>query len=127
MGDLSAVRIQYQQYKLLEKGWCGDEDDPCPAPAPESLALGEAFLAHIESVSNFRTPVAFLDHEGIPGLVWPSDDHYLYLSVAFYPDGDIVYYSWKKADASQESGLFKIENTTELEKLVELIRKVSAS
>jgi hypothetical protein len=116
------AREKYRLYRTLEAGWAGYDE---PVPAEASLISGECFMSLAEAIPGVRAPEAILDHEGIPGLIWAKEvageD---YLSFAFYPNGEIVFYvRWKK-DGSSAAGTFRVESKPDLDDAFMLVKTV---
>lgn len=131
-----SCQTAYEHYQTLEDDWDGNGSQK---PTPENMKVAFDFMMFACECADFtvaRAAIPMLDHEGIPGLFWPSVDGKNYVSLAFY-EHQIVYFI---KDASEHNGtsgtlnmksgevvediLLKIINVWPNEKRMEPTRKI---
>jgi hypothetical protein len=104
-------------YAILENGWDGDE---APAPSASSLDDAHVFLRIVSSnIETCPEVIPMIDHEGIPGFVFDNDR--TYISVAFYGDESITFYTIDRTTKKSMANSFSLAEAEKLADALELI------
>lgn len=104
-------------YSSLVDGWDGED---APAPATSYLDDAYTFLRLLSSnLSDCRTALPMLDHEGIPSFAF--DNGTCYASIAFYGDDQVVSYFIDRTTKKSRALSFSLSNTEELAGFIECI------